>query len=378
MPDSGLLLPEAARLLHIGFPKTGTTSLQSALEVARKDLPAYGVVYPGTERYHKNASIAAVDAIVRIGERPPDRAHWDELVKETARAGDKRVIISSEWFSEAKDDTARTIVDQLGGERAHIVVTLRPLSKILPSSWQQYLKNGVRTSYAEWLDGMLRKPPYDKPTATFWRRHRHAEIINRWASVVGADQVTAIVVDEQDHNRLLRQFEALAGLPEGVLEQQPRVNASLTWPEAELVRQLNIAYREDEWPDTVYRKVIRQGVVDAFMWRPGEPSGPSIPTPQWALEMAAELGAETAKEIAASGVRVVGDLDSLGRRPEPSEGSEPPATISADIAALAVRAAINSTRKLKRPKPRTEAAADSMPPKWRRAAGRARRRLTRS
>jgi hypothetical protein len=38
-----------------------------------------------------------------------------------------------------------------------VVVTLRPLARILPSQWQQYLQNGYCMPYLEWLDGILSK-----------------------------------------------------------------------------------------------------------------------------------------------------------------------------------------------------------------------------
>jgi hypothetical protein len=318
--ERSLLLPPGARLLHIGFPKTGTSALQTSLQAARDRLPDLGVVYPGTGRYHRSASIAAIGVKPRIGDRKPHPRNWQTLVDQVKEAGDRRVIISSEWFCEADDEAAQRIVDGLGGDSVHLVVTLRPLTKILPSSWQQYVQNGLRKPYDGWLRGMLLEPPYDRPTATFWRRHRHDEVIARWAKIVGSDRVTALVVDESDPAFLLRQFEQLSGLPDGTLELQPRTNASMSRPQTELVRRLNQAFREREWPDGLYHDVIRKGVAE-HVPHGLERSAPGVPivTPQWALERAGEIGAAAAREIAASGVRVVGDLDVLGRVPEPRD-----------------------------------------------------------
>ena len=387
MSEPNLLLPPGARLVHIGFPKTGTTALQSALEVARDRLNALGVVYPGTGRYHKEASIAAVGARPRIGEPIPGQRHWDALVREVREAGDRRVIVSSEWFCEADDEAARRVVEGLGGDTVHVVVTLRPLAKILPSSWQQYVQNGLRRSYDGWLEGMLLEPPYDRPTATFWRRHRHDEVVKRWAEVVGPDRVTALVVDERDPSLLLRQFERLVGLPEGTLELQKRTNASLSRPQAELVRRLNKAYRELEWPDKLYQSVVRMGVAEYLIREtPSEASGPPIVTPRWALERAAEIGAAAAREIAASGVRVVGDLDVLGRVPEPRAVEDwDERSVSLDVAALAATGAIEAARRFGRAEAERERAAaprgrhlTRAKRRLRRVAGRAWRRLQRA
>ena len=104
-------------------------------------------------------------------------AYWDKLVRDVREADDQRVVISSEFFADGDDEAARRVVTDLGGPRVHVVVTLRPLAKVMPSQWQQYLQNGLRTPYLEWLDGMLRQPPYDQPTPTFWQRHRHDRLI---------------------------------------------------------------------------------------------------------------------------------------------------------------------------------------------------------
>ncbi|MEU1267246.1 hypothetical protein [Streptomyces sp. NPDC005799] len=40
------------------------------------------------------------------------------------------------FFADAEDDaTAARIVEQLGGDRVHVLVTLRLLAKIMPSRW---------------------------------------------------------------------------------------------------------------------------------------------------------------------------------------------------------------------------------------------------
>lgn len=340
-------LPAGHRLVHIGFPKTGTTSLQSSLETARPILPSLGAAYPGKQRYHRDSTIAVVGATPRIGSAPPNIRKWKRLVRQVASTPDKRVMISSEWLCEADEATVRRIVQDLGDERVHVVATLRPLAKILPSAWQQYVQNGVRTTYPAWLDGMLRKPPYNAPTASFWRRHRHAEILARWTSVVGPDRVTLVVVDETDHDKLLRQFEAMLALPAGTLQAHERTNRSLTRPETELIRWLNRHYRErQEWPDELYRSVVRVGIAEHLARQFADTAvGAPIITAPWALERAREIATEAAGHIAALGITVVGDLDSLSRIPElPSPDPAKEMMLSAEVAADAVSAAINAAR----------------------------------
>ncbi|HVV74455.1 MAG TPA: hypothetical protein VHC43_00345 [Mycobacteriales bacterium] len=340
---SELLIPERACLVHIGFPKTGTTSIQRSLHQAREEMRGIGVLYPGTDRYHKMPGIAITQAPGRLGDRPANEDDWKELVDETNRAGDRRVIISSEWLSQATDEQAQRVVDDLGGDRVHVLATLRPLSKILPSSWQQYLQNGVKVDYDTWLRGILLEPPYDKPTPTFWMRHRHDEILARWAKAAGADHVTAIVVDSRDHQLLLRQFESLLGLPDGLLVPGPteRDNRSLSWGEAEMLRLVNTEFKKRKWPDRLYRDAIRNGVVNRLaLSRPAATDLQPIPTPDWALERAAEVGNEIADGIAALGIRIVGDIEALRARETAKPAVEGTPTLPVGLAAEAVIAAI--------------------------------------
>ena len=256
-------LPAGTRLLHIGPHKTGTTSIQSALFAAQDQLPAHGVEFPGHTRHPMEAALAAVARPGMMGDAVPTERHWTKLVGQVRDTGDRTAVISSEFFADADDDeTVARIVGDLGGDRVHILVTLRPLAKIMPSQWQQYVQNGLRMGYEDWLKHMLRKAPYEQPTPSFWRRHRHDRLVARWARAVGADRVTVVVVDDRDRGGLLRTFEALLGLPERLLQPVPdTANRSLTLAETEMLRNLNKEFRGNGLPDELYSTLVRNGAV---------------------------------------------------------------------------------------------------------------------
>ncbi|HEY5989062.1 MAG TPA: hypothetical protein VIV12_22185, partial [Streptosporangiaceae bacterium] len=310
-PD--LLLDAGTRLLHIGPHKTGTTAVQGAFHLARERLAAQGVVYRASVR----GTLAVTGRPPMRGEARPDIAHWHKLVREVSKAGDKRVLVSSEFFAHADDAAACRIIEDLGGPHVHVLVTLRPLTKIMLSQWQQYLQNGLRTPYLEWLDGVLRNPPHTEPTPTFWMRHRHDELVARWARASGARNLTVLVVDESDRLMLLRTFESLLGLPTGFLvPDQQKANRSLTLAEAELVRLLNEEFKRRKWPGSSYARFMRYGAVKQMKTaRQPLPGEPRIVSPAWALERAAEIGGVMAENILALGVRVIGDISVLGRPP---------------------------------------------------------------
>ncbi|GAA1502836.1 hypothetical protein [Streptomyces synnematoformans] len=334
-------LPPRTRLVHIGPHKTGTTTLQGAFHLSRRALAAHGVRYAGRSRQPAHAVAAIAGGTPVHSLEAPSTAHWEQLCAEVARAGRRRrVVVSSERFANADADTARAVVDGLGGERVHVVVTLRPLLKILPSQWQEYVKTGHRHAYVDWLDGMLRRPPYDKPTPSFWRRHRHDELVARWAKAAGAENLTVVVVDQGDPLWQLRAFEDLLGLPEGLLqpERDGFTNRSLTAAEVELLRLVNGELSRSRRP-AAERKLVREALVRELRgaYEPGKDAA-RIATPAWARRAAAAVSAEMVAGIRDSGVRVMGGLDSLVPEPEPEaaepDGDEPAAEPRLPVSAV--------------------------------------------
>jgi hypothetical protein len=315
MATDHLPLQVGTRLLHIGPHKTGTTAIQSAFHLARERLALHGVVYPGTGRQPLRSILAVTSQPALMGESRPRMAHWDHLVREVRAADDQRVVVSSEFFAEADEAAVRRVIDDLGGSLVHVVVTLRPLFRIMPSQWQQYMQNGYCMPYLDWLEGILSDPPRT-PTPGFWRRHRHDELITRWMTAVGRQNLTVVVVDESDRLMLLRTFESMLGLPAGFLiPEENAANRSLTLAEAEVVRQLNEEFTRQAWPAANYAKFMRYGAVRHMKIRQPAADELKIVTPAWALQRATEIGAEMARNISALGVRVIGDLPALGQAP---------------------------------------------------------------
>ncbi|MBC2900942.1 hypothetical protein [Streptomyces cupreus] len=336
-------LPAGTRLLHIGPHKTGTTSIQGALFAAKEAMAGHGVDFPATSRHPMSAALAICARPGMMGNSKPTERHWETLVEQVAATGRRTSVISSEFFADAPDDeTVERIVQELGGDRVYVLVTLRPLVRIMPSQWQQYVQNGLRMGYEDWLRHMLKKPPYEKPNPSFWRRHRHDRLVERWVRVVGAERVTVVVVDDRDRGGLMRTFEALLGLPENLLQPVPdTANRSLTLAETEMLRNLNVEFRGNELPEELYSQLVRYGAVMHMKnaCAPG-PDDVKIRTPRWAAEAAAEIGAEMAERIAAMGVRVLGDPAVLSAVPKPPTRAEAEPRMAPEVAAQALYGAL--------------------------------------
>jgi hypothetical protein len=316
-----------SRVLHIGAPKTGTTAIQAAqMHLRDEEVGAtHGrrVSVPGTPLEQARAALAVMGRSTGWAKdsRTVPSKYWDLLVRRV-RASDGTVFVSSEFLCEADRPTIRRIVDELADGDVQVVLTLRPLARILPSAWQQYLKGGHELPYERWLRSVLAVPAKTVVTPSFWPRHDQGAVVERWAAEVGADRLTVIVLDPDDRGLLLRSFDELLGLPAGTLGQVhtgPQ-NRSMTAAEAELFRQINVSLRRHRLPYDDYAHLIRYGAImrTVEQVKPGTDSA-ALATPGWALERAAELGRDYADRIRAlssAGLTVVGDLDRLSDAPD--------------------------------------------------------------
>jgi len=305
-------LPAGDLLLHIGPFKTGTTTVQAAFHQNREVLARQRIHYAGRGSQPMAAAMEAAgrETLPTLGQGP-DR--WSRLLEEIRGADARHVVVSSEFFSGADDERARAIVEDLGPERTHVVVTLRPLVRILASQWQQYIQNRIVVGYDEWLHAVLDDP--DAPlrvTPSFWLRHRHDRLIRRWAAAVGTDRLTVVVVDESDQRMLPRTFEQLLELePETLVAHDLGSNRSLSWPEVELVRAFNRGWIDADWSMADYTRLVRFGAIRHLQTRRPAEDETRVPIPAWAVERASAIGADMVADIRTIGVRVIGDLDTL-------------------------------------------------------------------
>jgi hypothetical protein len=362
-------LPAGTRLVHIGPPKTGTTTLQAAFHARRAEVLAQGVRYAGRAR-HSGAAVLAVTErpSFQQDEGPPPIGRWRALAGEVRHASEPRVLVSSEFFADGEAAVIPRIVEDLGGDRLHVVATLRPLARILPSQWQQYVQSGMRLSYDDWLTGIFNDP--DRVTPTFWRRHRHDALVDRWAAVVGPRNVTVVVIDEHDHEHVLRVFEQLLGLTAGTLvADEDLTNRSMTLPEIEAVRAFNIAFKNAGLGNALFHKVMHFGAAAYMRERRPAADEPRIETPQWALDRAAAVARGGVDHLAGSGVRVIGDLESLAVVPKSRLAGErqPPVSIPPEIAArmaMGVLVVAGMARRSRRSEGAGPSLRDDLGPMW--------------
>jgi PAS domain-containing protein len=312
MAQSQPLLPDGARLLHIGPYKTGSTAIQAALWEARPHLAEHGVAYPGNARRAMRPGWAVLGRKPR-GRDAPRIEEWESFARAVEALGDLRVCVSSEDFGRAGPKQAARIVGDLGGERVHVVSVVRRLDKLLPSQWQERVKNYERRTFHQWLDVVLNDETHPA-SKRFWASHDLEQVLERWSAAAGMANMVLVVLDEHDRSLLSRAFEQLLGLPVGLLaaERTSAGNPSLNGNGAELVRRLNEVFGERGWPDQAYHHLVQRGLVPLVRTVGRSPHDVPIPAlPAWAAERVAELNARRADAVKASGARVIGNPDAL-------------------------------------------------------------------
>ena len=363
--ESTLLLPEGTRLLHIGPHKTGTTSLQNSIRANREEILRQGVYYGAPEG--RLASNRIARSLLRLPFKNPDEIveyeEWEDQVARVRASSARRVIVSGEEFSFCEKREIRTLLNDLGKDRVHVVVTVRPLAKVLPSQWQLDLRGSFTSgSFDEWLRWTLKPQGLRKIAMLlgiphpFWFRHRHDELVTRWAAEVGADRVTVVIGDDRDHRVLLRAFEGLLGLTDGtLLSVDGKSNPSLSAEEIAIILRVQqiLLERHLIFAERVRSRQIQRRLLTQ---RPRSPSDSKIVIPGWAVESVREASQKIHDGLLASGVRIIGDPSLLLAANAPKPGGKPLDRSEIESAAQRMVAELEADGKLQPGQKKTSAA----------------------
>ena len=330
-------------IIHPGFHKSGTTALQESFALNRALLRENGILYPhiGTKAHHRLAWALTQRSWgwrKRGGEITSPKV-WEQMVDRINSAKEETVIISSEFFSELDGEKIRKIRSDIKGRDIQILFTLRPLAKLLPSSYQQYLKYGTKAKYGEWLHSVLDIPGESKISPTFWKRHSHGKVVAKWVDVFGPTNVRVLIVNEAQPTFLFDQINEYLGLPIGTINAAPSgSNRSLTMEEIALLLELNEQFpKERDWDE--YEVFIRMGYIRQLTdFVPPAAEKARLLTPEWAILKANEIGGQVREELRSLGVEVIGDIDSLANSTVPTGESSYPDSIDIKTVAAAMLA----------------------------------------
>jgi hypothetical protein len=310
--------------LHIGTPKSGTTHLQAILHRLRGPLRRQGLLYPGSgylprDGFNQQPAIYAlagrtigwVDDAVRAGARAPFSRLCEEV---SVHAG--RVLISAESLAFFEAGQAQALLDRLGFCPASVtvVITARDYGRLLPSIWQQNVKNGSTEELRPYLDSVAAlRGQRDAP---FWTAFRLPDLVQRWGQVVGPERVTLVTAPPAgaDKAELWSRYATATGLSPSLVDGMPERaraddNVSLTPSQTELLRRMNVVMRDSGYTKDLERH-LRGQLLQAWMNAPRS-ARLGLSVPQHLREPVLEWGEEDALLLRRLGVRVVGALSDL-------------------------------------------------------------------
>jgi len=171
--------------LHIGQPKTATTSAQGFFKLHRKTLLSKGVLYPQAwlqgEGHH---SIGGAFATGGIGWIPAVNADnmQHSLNKEISQTSPRSVLISTESLFYASIDIQK-LGDFFKDYDIEVIVTLRSQDDWTESALRDDYKTGAFNGTPE---------DYIKRVA---ERLNYAKVLDDWAQVFGADKLHVLTFE---------------------------------------------------------------------------------------------------------------------------------------------------------------------------------------
>jgi hypothetical protein len=315
--------------LHIGEPKSGTTYLQAMLEQNRTALEEVGLLTPGPREQIR----AAQDAIRRTS----DGELWQALADRLLQWTGSDALVSMETLCRANPAAVRRAATAFSDAPLRVHVTVRDLLRSLPAQWQQSTQHRKTWTWQEYAEAVVSADKNHPATNNFWSQHDLETIVQRWAKVVGAQNVYVITVPQAgaEPTLLWQRFTEALGLPPVEVEPVAPSNESLGAVSAELMRRVNQAIEPLDLTEQQYNTSVRAFLAREVLAarRPVEPKVlPPAAAARWAEAEADRLIAATRE----SGVNVIGDLDEL--RPVSTDFSDDSHPSDGDVLDAAVDA----------------------------------------
>lgn len=335
--------------LHIGPRKSGTTYLQHALVASATSLQTVGLTYPRrdvTGELGLNHEAALLDAAsIQPGYRAA--ALGSALSNATTD-----VVLSGEAVAGLAPSAAARLVSYLGVDEVRVVITAREISRVLPSTWQQGVRNGRVASFATFLKDVTEKDEERQTTPDawqedrgqeFWRSHAIADLAERWRTIACHVTVVTVPVGTADPTLLWKRFLASLGVDAArhpnlastaSVPRHEAVTASEALLLREVMQQLAQAGLEVEDRGRWARRLVSE------VFQPRSNRGHPLTTPPevWPRAKAwAQRDIEDLTALVADGrITLIGEVEDLrvGSSPPPPV---PDTTLAADIADLGGR-----------------------------------------
>lgn len=330
--------PGTQLYLHVGMPKTGTTYVQSVLHTGAEQLAAQGLtLLPGTRQGSFRLS-AAIRGGTHNGDQPGVDGAVKRFANRLAKVTTPRVLMSDELVGGASSDQIAAFLEVCGDAEVHVVVSVRSLSRLLPSTWQQRVQQrGESPALGDFLTAVASRE--GELAERWWTERGVVPVLERWAGHVPMERMHVITMPGAgaDPRSLLERHGTVLGIDVSVLDEgAARPNVSLGWAQAEVLRQVKLRVPRALHTKQGYLPVGKQWLgAEHLAPQQGEP--PRMPSAlrAWCEEEAAS----TIAWLAAQPLEVAGDLEDL--RPQDRDFVDDP-RLDADAIAEAAIAALTS------------------------------------
>ena len=251
--------------IHIGVPKTATSTIQSFFTMHRDALLQRGVLYPksiansdGHSELHRALSVALEpDSVPWLDELRKDMENQNviaSLLEEVARTEAKTVVLSAESLAFMR--RPETLRRALSPYSARVLVYLRRQDNFLASFYNQLIKSRLYTAtFEEFLQQHANNAIDLRDFCTPLPMCDYERLLNLWADAFGSENILAGVYEDYDlPGGILRDFAAktaidIAGLRlpgadtnpalwPSILSLKRRVNGLLSSEEERVTCQL--------------------------------------------------------------------------------------------------------------------------------------------
>lgn len=206
-------------------------------------------------------------------------------------------ILSSEFLAGCGEPVLRRLASDLTDQNTTVFFNSRPHVKILPSSYQQLLKAGQKSMTSHgcekcWNFRVATQPPAHSGAAMAIRKSCPAGS----ACSVGRTSFwpSRMRVRRKNSTTLSRGSSA-----------PRRINRSLTWPEIEMLLEINRRFPTSlHWQD--YVTFVRGGAIAGLASQPPPAPQDEPPlTPEWAIEQATTIARQQCEQISSLGISIM-------------------------------------------------------------------------
>jgi hypothetical protein len=205
----------------------------------------------------------------------------------------------------------RRAVSSVAPHELHVIITVRDITKVVPSHWQERIQNGSLVGWTEFCEMACVEPRSTEASRKFWRQHDVVRVIHKWLQVLPRDRITIVTVPPpgSDDGVLLERFLAAMGVSHLSIGPASKANKSLGAASAELLLRVNAEMSKmakHEGMDYSVKMVLAKRILAPLAAM--EPRYALTPERYAVLRARA---AELATGIQASGVRIIGDVDEI-------------------------------------------------------------------